>query len=144
MSSGIAASVKYLLKRLYIPITLPQLPEQVPHSAAVCPREVPGKIWYTWYDTSMAWLDLSYGGHKEIVRLANIGYNLKQTAASMGHSHHTVKNFQKLTAKHGIERSIDENVTNSEHEKLLYQKGKHLATIITSLTMTTSTSSFPR
>ena len=62
--------------------------------------------------------------YKEILRLINMGYSLRQTAASVGHSHHTVKNVLELAAKHGVEWPIDEDVTNAELEKLFYPERK--------------------
>ena len=49
--------------------------------------------------------------YKEILRLTSMGYSLRRTAASVGHSHHTVKNVLELAAKHGVEWPIDEDVT---------------------------------
>ena len=40
--------------------------------------------------------------YKEILRLTSMGYSLRQTAASVGHSHHTVKNVLELAAKLNI------------------------------------------
>lgn len=37
--------------------------------------------------------------YKKILRLTNMGYSLRQTAASVGHSHHTVKNVLELAEK---------------------------------------------
>ena len=69
--------------------------------------------------------------YKEILRLTSMGYSLRQTAASVGHSHHTVKNVLELAAKHGVEWPIDEDVTNAELEKLFYPErrtaGSHYA-----------------
>ena len=49
--------------------------------------------------------------YKEILRLTSIGYSLRQTAASVGHSHHTVKNVLELAEKcktnlEGVEKEI--------------------------------------
>ena len=41
--------------------------------------------------------------YKEILRLTSMRYSLRQTAASVGHSHHTVKDVLKLAVKHGVE-----------------------------------------
>ena len=69
--------------------------------------------------------------YKEILRLTSMGYSLRQTATSVGYSHHTVKNVLELAAKHGVEWPIDEDVTNAELEKLFYPErriaGSHYA-----------------
>lgn len=62
--------------------------------------------------------------YKEILRLSNMGYSLRQTAASAGHSHHTVKNVLELAKKYGVAYPLDENVTNAELEKLFYPERK--------------------
>lgn len=62
--------------------------------------------------------------YKEILRLTSIGYSLRQTAASVGHSHHTVKNVLELAEKCGIEWPVDNDVTNVELEKLFYPERK--------------------
>lgn len=62
--------------------------------------------------------------YKEILRLSSIGYSIRQAAASTGHSPHTVKNVLELAAKHGIEWPLDEDVTNTELEKLFYPERK--------------------
>lgn len=62
--------------------------------------------------------------YKKILRLTNMGYSLRQTAASVGHSHHTVKNVLELAEKRGIEWPVDDDVTNVELEKLLYPERK--------------------
>ena len=62
--------------------------------------------------------------YKEILRLSSIGYSLRQTAASVGHSHHTVKNVLELAEKRGIEWPVDDDVTNVELEKLFYPERK--------------------
>lgn len=36
--------------------------------------------------------------YKEILRLSNIGYSLRQVAVSVRHSHRTVKNIMELAA----------------------------------------------
>ena len=41
--------------------------------------------------------------YKEILWLTSKGYSLRQTAVSVGHSHHTVKNVLELATKHGVE-----------------------------------------
>lgn len=41
--------------------------------------------------------------YKEILRLSQQYYSLRQIAASVCHSHHTVKNVLDLAAQHGIE-----------------------------------------
>ena len=62
--------------------------------------------------------------YKEILRLISMGYSLRQTAASVGHSHHTVKNVLELAKKHVGEWPINEDVTNAELEKLFYPERK--------------------
>ena len=62
--------------------------------------------------------------YKEILRLISMGYSLRQTAASVGHSHHTVKNVLELAKKHEVEWPINEDVTNAELEKLFYPERK--------------------
>lgn len=62
--------------------------------------------------------------YKEILRLSNMGYSLRQNAASAGHSHHTVKNVLELAKKYGVAYPLDENVTNAELEKLFYPERK--------------------
>jgi len=58
--------------------------------------------------------------YKEILRLSSKDYSLRQIAASVGHSHHTVKKVLDLAAQHRIEWSVDDDITNSELEKLFY------------------------
>lgn len=58
--------------------------------------------------------------YKEILRLTGMGYSLRQIAASVGHSHHTVKNVLELADKYGVKWPFDEEVTNSDIEKLFY------------------------
>ena len=50
--------------------------------------------------------------YKEILRLSQQNYSLRQIAASVFHSHHTVKNVLDLVAKHQIGWPIDDDVTN--------------------------------
>ena len=56
--------------------------------------------------------------YKEILRLSSMGYSLRQIAASVGHSHHTVKNVLDLAEKNAVAWPIDDAVTNAEIEKL--------------------------
>lgn len=58
--------------------------------------------------------------YKEILRLSSKDYSLRQIAASVGHSHHTVKKVLDLTVQHRIEWPVDDDITNSELEKLFY------------------------
>lgn len=58
--------------------------------------------------------------YKGILRLSSEGYSQRQIAASVGHSHHTVKNVLDLAAQHRIEWPLDEDITNAELEKLFY------------------------
>lgn len=55
--------------------------------------------------------------YKEILRLTYMGYSLRQTATSIGHSLHIViKNSLELVAKHGVEWPISNDVTNDDLE----------------------------
>lgn len=56
--------------------------------------------------------------YKEILRLSSKDYSLRQIAASVGHSHHTVKKVLDLAVQHRIEWPVDDDITNSELEKL--------------------------
>ena len=58
--------------------------------------------------------------YKEILRLSQQYYSLRQIAASVCHSHHTVKNVLDLAAQHGIEWPLDDDITNAELEKLFH------------------------
>ena len=58
--------------------------------------------------------------YKEILRLNNQHYSLRQIAASVGHSHHTVKNVLNLAEQYGVEWPMDDGITNVELEKLFY------------------------
>ena len=49
--------------------------------------------------------------YKEILRLSQQYYSLRQIAASVCHSHHTVKNVLDLAAQHGIEWPLDDDMT---------------------------------
>ena len=82
--------------------------------------------------------------YKEILRLTSMGYSLRQTAASVGHSHHTVKNVLELAAKHDLEWPIDEDVTNAELENYSIRKEERHEAITQSQTSTTSTVSCRR
>lgn len=62
--------------------------------------------------------------YKEILRLSSMGYSLRQIAASVGHSHHTVKNVIELAERQGVRWPLDDDVTNPELEKLLYPERK--------------------
>lgn len=53
-----------------------------------------------------------------------MGYSLRQTEASAGHSHHILKNVLKLAKKYEVEWPIDNNITNTELENLFYQERK--------------------
>ena len=58
--------------------------------------------------------------YKTILKLSAENYSLSQIAASIGHSHHSVKDVLELAQKHGITAPLDESVTNADLEKLLY------------------------
>ncbi len=62
--------------------------------------------------------------YKEILRLSQQYYSLRQIAASVCHSHHTVKNVLDLAAQHGIEWPLDDDITNAELEKLFHPDKK--------------------
>lgn len=51
--------------------------------------------------------------YKEILRLSGMDYSVRQIAASVGHSHHTVKKVQELAEKYGLELPLDDDVTNA-------------------------------
>lgn len=55
--------------------------------------------------------------YKAILRLSQQYYSLRQIAASVCHSHHTVKSVLDLAAQHGIEWPLDDDITNAELEK---------------------------
>ena len=69
--------------------------------------------------------------YKRILKLSSENYSLRQIAASVGHSHHTVKDVLELAQKRGITHPLDDSVTNADLEKLLYPErqttGKHYA-----------------
>ena len=69
--------------------------------------------------------------YKTILKLSSENYSLRQIAASVGHSHHTVKDVLELAQKRGITHPLDDSVTNADLEKLLYPErqtaGKHYA-----------------
>ncbi len=48
--------------------------------------------------------------YKEILRLSQQYYSLRQIAASVCHSHHTVKNDLDLAAQHGIEWQLADDM----------------------------------
>ena len=75
--------------------------------------------------------------YKTILRLSDEKYSLRQISASVGHSHHKVKDVLELAHKNGITTPLDESVTNSELEKLLYPKRQTLADPTPSQTMST-------
>lgn len=58
--------------------------------------------------------------YKAILRLNSEKLSLRQVAARVGNSHHTVKNVIDTAAKNGVAWPIEENVTNQELEKLLF------------------------
>lgn len=58
--------------------------------------------------------------YKAILRLNSEKLSLRQIAARVGNSHHTVKNVIDTAAKNGVAWPIEENVTNQELEKLLF------------------------
>ena len=58
--------------------------------------------------------------YKAILRLNSEKLSLRQIAARVGNSHHTVKNVIDTAAKNGVAWPIEEDVTNQELEKLLF------------------------
>ena len=58
--------------------------------------------------------------YKAILRLNSEKLSLRQVAARVGNSHHTVKNVIDTAAKNGVAWPIEEDVTNQELEKLLF------------------------
>ena len=62
--------------------------------------------------------------YREILRLASMGYSLRQTASSVGHSHHTVKDVLERAKTCGVKWPLDEDVANAELEALLYPERK--------------------
>lgn len=45
--------------------------------------------------------------YEEILRITGMCYSLRQVVASVGHSHHTVKNVLELAEKYGVKWSLD-------------------------------------
>ena len=82
--------------------------------------------------------------YKEILRLSQQYYSLRQIAASVCHSHHTVKNVLDLAAQHGIEWPLDDDITNAELEKLFHPDKKVQGYPMQSSTTSTSTANCPR
>ncbi len=62
--------------------------------------------------------------YKEILRLKSMNYSLRQIAASVRSSHHTIKNVLELARKHNITFPVDDDVTNAELERLFYPERK--------------------
>ena len=58
--------------------------------------------------------------YKAILRLNSEKLSLRQIAARVGNSHHTVKNVIDTAAKNGVAWPIEEDVTNQELEKILF------------------------
>lgn len=58
--------------------------------------------------------------YKAILRLNSEKLSLRQIAARVGNSHHTVKNVIDTATKNGVAWPIEEDVTNQELEKLLF------------------------
>lgn len=58
--------------------------------------------------------------YKAILRLNSEKLSLRQIAARVGNSHHTVKNVIDTAAKNGVAWPIEEDVTNQELEKLFF------------------------
>ena len=58
--------------------------------------------------------------YKAILGLNSEKLSLRQIAARVGNSHHTVKNVIDTAAKNGVAWPIEEDVTNQELEKLLF------------------------
>ena len=62
--------------------------------------------------------------YKEILRLSSMGYSLRQTAASVGNSHHTVKAVLEIAKKYNVAWPLGDEITNVELEKLFYPERK--------------------
>lgn len=58
--------------------------------------------------------------YKAILRLNSEKLSLRQIAARVGNSHHTVKSVIDTAVKNGVAWPIEEDVTNQELEKLLF------------------------
>ena len=58
--------------------------------------------------------------YKTILRLHGEKFSLRQIAARVGNSHHTVKKVIDTAAKSGVIMTLGEDVTNQELEKLLF------------------------
>ena len=82
--------------------------------------------------------------YKEILRLSSIGYSLRQTVTSTGHSHHTVKQVLEL-AENMVSNGRLMRMSLIQNSKgFSFPKEKLWAIIMPNLTTTTSTRSFPR
>ena len=62
--------------------------------------------------------------YKTILRLHSEKFSLRQIAARVGNSHHTVKKVIDAAAKSGVVMPLGEDVTNRELEKLLFPDRK--------------------
>lgn len=62
--------------------------------------------------------------YKEILRLKSMGYSLRQIAASVRSSHHTVTKTLELAREHNITYPLAIDVSNAELEKLFFPDRK--------------------
>ena len=62
--------------------------------------------------------------YKTILRLHSEKFSLRQIAARVGNSHHTVKKVIDVAAKSGVVMPLGEDVTNRELEKFLFPDRK--------------------
>lgn len=62
--------------------------------------------------------------YKTILKLHSKKFSLRQIAARVGNSHHTVKKVIDTAAKSGVIMTLGEDVTNQELEKLLFPDRK--------------------
>ena len=62
--------------------------------------------------------------YKTILRLHSEKFSLRQIAARVGNSHHTVKKVIDAAAKSGVVMPLGEDVTNRELEKFLFPDRK--------------------
>ena len=58
--------------------------------------------------------------YKTILRLHSENLSLRQIAARVGNSHHTVKNVIDTAVKKGLKMPLGKDFTNQELEKLLF------------------------
>ena len=63
--------------------------------------------------------------YKKILQLSSEGNSLRQVAARVGNSHHTVKDVLDVASEHNISWPLDDEITNEELELLLYPERKN-------------------